>query len=321
MNPTRFKLYLFYKNNKYNLSSFAVVRKPEILLFTPDYYSYTRRWQSSIKNMQLNRSIAYTYSWKYTLLISIILSAFICIIQIFLQPFDTYYYQSAYKNIKLIGYSICIFPPILFLHIFENHWFLKNKKKWKLIGEITILTLGFISICTLAYLYNSLVINSVSVNWKSAVKWAYLYGLPFAPVFIPLWVYLRFRFSKIVIISDTQIAEELITIKGKNNQEKIQFIWSEFVMAKSQSNYVDIFLIGKKGESEKHIMRTTLSGLIEQLPMATQVHRSYLINTNYITNLKGNTRKGSVVLGVTSIEVPVSPKHFTALKSNLQSHP
>jgi len=61
--------------------------------------------------------------------------------------------------------------------------------------------------------------------------------------------------------------------------------------------------------------------LISQISRASQIHRSFLINTDYIINLQGNTRKGSVMLDYLSEPIPVSPKHFTALKTYLQNRP
>jgi hypothetical protein len=45
--------------------------------------------------MQINRSISYTRSWKSTLLIAMILSAVFCFVLVFLQPFDTYNVEMA----------------------------------------------------------------------------------------------------------------------------------------------------------------------------------------------------------------------------------
>jgi hypothetical protein len=271
--------------------------------------------------MQLNRNISYTYSWRYTALISVILSAFIIAILILLQPFDTYQYNDYYKTVKLFGYCLVIATPILLFHTLENYWFLKDNKRWRLSKEIITISTVFITISVFAYMYNSYVINNTPISWQGAINWSLSFGLPFAPLFIPIWIYLRFRFSKVTITPESNDTETLITIKGNNNDEQVQFVWPEFVMAKSQSNYIDIFLFTKQGTIQKHVLRSTLSGLVDQLPMATQVHRSFLVNTDYITTLHGNTRKGSAVLSSISTEIPVSPKHFTALKNHLQSRP
>ncbi|NME67298.1 LytTR family DNA-binding domain-containing protein [Flammeovirga aprica] len=270
--------------------------------------------------MQANKIISFTSSWKNTIFITLILSVFISIILIFLQPFDTYTYNAPYKNLKLAGYSLCVIIPLLSIHAIEKIWYKKHGQKWTLLNELLVLTFGFFFINLLCYLYNCYVMNSVQPTLAGLFYWNIYYGLPFACIFITFWAYLRFRFGQI-LMSEEKIENKLISIEGANANEQIQFEWDEFVMAKSQSNYIDIFLYTKNGEQQKFTLRSTLSKLFDQLPMATQVHRSFLINTVFISELKGNTRKGAAVLNHVEMEVPVSPKYFSALKKELQFHP
>ncbi|AXT20333.1 LytTR family transcriptional regulator [Flavobacteriaceae bacterium AU392] len=271
--------------------------------------------------MQLNRSISYTSSWKYTFFIGLILALGLAFVLVFLQPFDTYSNKMPYKELKLSGYSICVLIPVLILHVFEEFWFKKNKRKWFLINEIVSLSLGFVFICIVCYVYNYTVVNDVIFNFDDFYDWLISFALPFVPIFIPIWVYLRYRLCKVTIPSKIKPSSKLIVIKGTNSNEVIEFQSSSFVMAKSQANYVDVYILNKNGELEKHILRNTLSALISQIPRASQVHRSFLINTDYVRNLQGNTRKGAVILNYVSGVIPVSPKHFTALKIHLQNNP
>ncbi len=271
--------------------------------------------------MQLNRSIAFTSSWKSTLKIAAILAGGIVFILIFLQPFDTYGSPMEHKELKLAGYSIGIFFPILIIHFFELILYRKRGQKWFLLDEFLTLLLGFFVISVLSYFYNVIFINEYDVIWNYIWGWTLEFSLPFAPIFIPLWAYLRYRFSQVIIAEHEPDESKLLTIRGENTNEEIVIRDSDFIMAQSQSNYVDIYILNGKGNVEKHIIRQTLSGLVEQIPTAQQVHRSYLINVDHIDELKGNTRKGSVVLDHVREEVPVSSKHFTGLKNYLHVRP
>jgi DNA-binding LytR/AlgR family response regulator len=133
-----------------------------------------------------------------------------------------------------------------------------------------------------------------------------------------LWSYSRFRFSKIDLKPTLTSAEKTCIITGNNSKEEYSFFWNQFLLAKSQSNYVEVYLLDAKTDNtEKIMIRNTLSNLLSQLPEAVQVHRSYIVNIDKIEKLTGNVRKGGCTIFGYSEQVPVSPKHFKALKSGL----
>lgn len=270
--------------------------------------------------MQLNRSIAFTASWKYTVLIALILGALISFIMIFLQPFDTYQHNPPNKNLLLSGYSLCIAIPILLLHIPELFWYKHQNSRWYLFNELLFIFLGMTFMTILAFVYNTKVVNEYPITWGYLWDWLLTFGLPFVPFLLPVWAYLRFKFSDVTISSATSGTSTII-ITGENINEQLRFTQEQFIFAQAQSNYVDVYLLTKDQEAEKHVLRSTLSGLVNQIPFAEQVHRSYLVNPEHILSLEGNTRKGSAVLNHINESVPVSPKHFKGLKTYLQNRP
>jgi len=212
--------------------------------------------------VKLNRSISYTSSWKHTFFIGLILALGLAFILVFLQPFDTYSNKMPYKELKLSGYSFCVLIPALVLHIFEEFWFKKNHKKWFLINEIVSIAFGFILICALCFMYNYRIVNNKEFYFNDFYDWLRSFALPFVPIFIPIWVYLRYRLSKITIPNKTEFPSKLILIKGTNSNEEIEFQDNNFVMAQSQANYVDIYILNEENELEKHVIRNTLSALM-----------------------------------------------------------
>jgi hypothetical protein len=271
--------------------------------------------------MQIKRSISYTRSWKSTLLIALILSAVFCFLLIFLQPFDTYSVDMPYKNLKLLGYALPIIAALLLIHPFENQVFIKQQK-WMLWNELLVMFVGMLLITFLSFLYLNNVVNSAAVPMADFFPWFKGFGLPFAPLMLILWAYLRFRFSHIELKTSQEEADKVYTITGENAGETFQIEWKQFVMAKAQSNYVEIYQLSDTAEApQKILLRSSLSKITDQLPEAVQVHRSYLINTEHLLNLGGNSRKGWCFLKGIQDSVPVSPKHFKALKNWLQSRP
>ena len=270
---------------------------------------------------QFNRSIAFTSSWVSTLMIGLIFSAVLVFILIFLQPFDSYGKEIPYKELKMAGYAICILFPILGLHPFELRIYRSRGQRWFVLDEVIFLLLGFFLMSFLSFIYNSRFVNDLTLDWGYVLQWTMEFSLPFVPVFIPLWAYLRFRFSKVDIPLPVKEKARTVTIAGSNSGEQITFKDTNFILARAQSNYVDIFLKDGEAGLQKHILRTTLSGLVEQIPVARQIHRSYLVNVDYIQSLQGNSRQGSAVVEHIEGTVPVSPKHFSGLKKYLQTRP
>lgn len=270
--------------------------------------------------MQLNRSIAFTPSWKYTLIIALVLGGLVSFILIFLQPFDTYQHDAPDKNLILGGYSLCIAFPVLLIHIPELLWYRMQKARWYLINELITLAAGLFLITLLCFVYNNKVVNDLTITWGYFGDWLLEFGLPFVPFILPVWIYLRFKFSNVTITSDTP-ENTPVTIEGENANEQLRFDPEQFIFAQVQSNYVDIYLLNGENQPDKHVLRSTLSALVNQIPFAEQVHRSYLVNPQHIISLEGNTRKGAAVLKYISDPVPVSPKYFKGLKTYLQDRP
>ena len=139
--------------------------------------------------MNFSRSISYTSNWYHTFLVGLILAATVIVILIFLQPFDIYGNEIAYKNIKMIGYGICILLPILLIHVIEEFWFKSTNGKWHIYQELFTLILGFFLISITSYIYNVSVVNNNTIASSHFFPWVQNFGLPFIPIFFPFWVF------------------------------------------------------------------------------------------------------------------------------------
>lgn len=267
--------------------------------------------------MIFGRSITYTSNWYHTFFLSLILAIAIVVVLIFLQPFDIYGNEIAYKNLKMIGYGLCIVLPILIIHFLEELWFRLTHRKWHVYQELLILILGFLLISITAHLYNVLVVNDHNVNFSYVFQWMKDFALPFIPIFIPFWFYLRFRFSEVVI--KPVIDEKEIFIETNNHYQELKFLEKNFILARAQSNYVDIYYLENE-LVKKEMIRSTLEKIKSKIPLSEQVHRSYLVNPFQIKQIFGNTRKGSITLNKMDEQVPVSPKYFLGIKKYLKNH-
>jgi hypothetical protein len=167
-------------------------------------------------------------------------SAVFCFVLIFLQPFDTYSTDLPNKNLKLAGYMLPIMISILGIHFLENIWFARTSK-WTVSNETVIMTLGTILITVLSFIYLNSIVNPTALPWSEFFPWFQTFGIPFAPIVLLLWGYLRFRFGKIELNTTTTSKTKTVHIEGTNANESLQLNWSDFILAKSQSNYIEIF--------------------------------------------------------------------------------
>lgn len=272
--------------------------------------------------MQLNRSISFTYPWLQTTFIAGLVSTLMVFILVFLQPFDTYQSDIPFKTLKLSGYGLCLLLPVLLIHIAERYRYSVNGCKWYITDEIIALISGFALMCVSSYYYHHTLINSSQSDSAPFPAWAITFVVPFVPILLPFWAYLRYRFSMIRLFSLSEGNEPgPVTLYGRNQNESLQLDMKHFIMAQAQANYVDVYLLDDDELVKKHTLRTTLSGIVDQMPDSRQIHRSYLINLDYADGLHGNTRKGWVSLRYIQEKIPVSPKYFTALKEYLQNRP
>ncbi len=267
----------------------------------------------------LKRPIPYTYSWRDTFIIGLSLAMVFCFILIFLKPFDTYSVQMKFKNLKLVGYALPTLLAVLSMHGIENVWYLRTKK-WRWANEIVMLLLGFFTVAILSFIYLNNFVNQNALPWSEFLTWVKYYGLPFTPILMAFWGYLRFRFGKIDFNRQEIQQNAELLVQGEGQKDVHRFYWKEFLLARAQSNYVEVWT-RSDNSAQKELLRIPLSQLAEQLPRALQVHRSYLINPDHFESLGGNSRKGWCRLQGFEEDIPVSPKQFKALKELFQTRP
>ena len=219
--------------------------------------------------MHFNRVIAFTDTWWHTALIALIVGVLIAFLMVFLQPFDTYGSIIAYKSLKLAGYSLAAMIPILLIHPLERVWYRLRKQQWRLFNEILVLVGVMIGVSLLAYLYHAFLFAEGLLSLLGAGQFFVHLTLPFAPILLPLLVYLRYRFGKIVLVEAKQ-GSTAIQIQGFNQGEELAILPSQFVYAQSQQNYVEVHYLDEERQMQKKLIRSTLGHLMMQLPNATR---------------------------------------------------
>lgn len=265
---------------------------------------------------RFNRPIAFTTSWKKTALIGLIIGALLASIVIFLKPYGGEQYDMPYGNLRLAGYILPILAAILLLHPLEMRVYEKQGKRWYILNELIYLLVSSWLCVSLSSFYNFYVVNGLSgYSLRVYLDFLWIFAPPYLPIIVPLLALLRANYGSIVISPSTP-GESSIVLDGENKSERIQLQWKEFVLAQAQQNYVRV-LINRSTGLEEQLIRSSLSRMASQLPQAVQVHRSYLVNLDYLERVQGNARKREMTFNIDLPPIPVSPKYFEALSSLL----
>ena len=267
----------------------------------------------------LNRKVAYTSSWSKTLVIGLVLGMILPLIIILLKPFDSEQYSASFKYLRIFGYAGVVAVCVFIVHVLEEFFYRKSNGQWKLWQELVVLLVAAPIMVSLSGVYNFYVINSESnLSWSWMADFLVNFGLPFAPLLIPAWAALRRHFGKVNLETTTATHTERISIEGVNKTDQLTLDWNAFIYAQAQQNYVK-FVCLNKDQLESTMIRSTLAAVAGQLPSALQVHRSYLVNGDFVTQVAGNSRNRHILLQGVEEPIPVSKKYYEAFSERLSN--
>lgn len=234
-----------------------------------------------------------------------------------LQPFGTSSFNHPHKNPLLIGYSIVIFIMVSAYYVIKTK-LLSNVQleQWTIVNELLDLILCFV-ICVIAlYFYSSFFITK-RISWMGLV---YFFRYAIISAIIPMsfiGIFMFYRWKDVTRLSLTQEQNHpnKITL-GQNKNDIIETEVSDIYYARAHDNYVMLF-INNGDEIRKHIIRSTLKAIIDQLPsdQFIKAHRSYLVNRQHIAELNGNKNKATLKLSNIEKTIPVSRGSFDNIKT------
>lgn len=271
--------------------------------------------------ISLHKTIAYTKKWKHSFWIALLLGTLLPTLLITLEPFDNST-NFSYKYVILSGYALCIIIPLLLAHGIEIFFYKIQTNRWFIVNEVIYILTTLLIIFLFCFFYHFFLISGRQDITAQAI-WGFIksFGLPFIPIIVPLWLYLRSKYGIIEVpMFDKESIKKVktVTILGTNKSETLTIFEADFVFAKAQQNYVDVYFKTVDGMQQK-TFRSTLANIMEQLPKAWQVHRSYLVNLDYLTNVEGNARKRFMTISETEEKIPISQMYYDALTKRLSN--
>ena len=244
---------------------------------------------------------------KQKILISLGFGKFVFLFLLLFKPFgfhelanQTLYYSFIYGLITAVLMMLFfIISPLIFSKFF-------NPSKWVIYKMLLFVFLIVIAVSFFNWMYS---VNYLpqTVNSSDHTVLFFLSSTMLIGVF-PILIYLYIsenihnkRHKKIahsITDSNNSIPKKEvvnsgnITLLGENKEESLTISFESFLYINSEKNYASVFYT-EKNEIKESLLRVSLAKLEEQLSDYKSIircHKSYLVNTSKVKEIKGNAR-------------------------------
>ena len=250
----------------------------------------------------------------------------------FFEPFEVNAAEHKISSIVILLVHAFIPFPIAFCYFKLVDRTLKEDTRWTLGKELFQLSIILLLIGIAGFLIRDFIYTNPD-NWSLTYFWeeirnTFLVGFLLIVIVLPLnlerLIHKHTHSVQQLPEKQTKAARnKLISITDAASQEIFELHSSEFLFAKVESNYTEIFTFSAT-VVHKTLLRITLKELEEQLiPMAPQVfktHRSYLVHLGAIETIAGNAQGYQLSLKNCHTLIPVSRStiaRFNAVYSKL----
>lgn len=121
-----------------------------------------------------------------------------------------------------------------------------------------------------------------------------------------------------------KVIEEKLVILGKNNNEELEMLAENFIYAQASGNYLDVVYYDKKKNVKRETIRNSVSELLNQIDRfeyIIQIHRSYVVNLNYVISVNGTVKNSILKLQKRAkiLEFPVARAKVSSVKFAFKS--
>lgn len=248
----------------------------------------------------------------------------------FFRPFDVNpgEHKMSYFLISLIHTLTAVFVFVL-LFLFLR-WSPKLTYNWNVKKEI--ITLGvFLLIVGLGQFLIRDIIYDNPYNWSlrylfEEVRNTFLVGILFIAILVPAnfnWLYYKnnLRANTLRPKNTDEDGSRKIFVKTHLKSDNFYLESREFVFAKSEGNYVEIGLL-KDGKNQKLLKRISIKDLENQLASIHHIartHRSYLVNLQFVTEVRGNAQGYRLILQNSEEVIAVSRNMIPSFEARYQA--
>lgn len=257
-------------------------------------------------------TIQLNHNYRDHLLLGAAVGFWLVFFLIFIAPFDIIEFNFSEKLYLMPPYGLFFLASYL-LAVFLQEKIYQRRQSWNLWLEIGLLIFTCLLNLFLTYFYYTLPIMNGYFGFTLFIRLIYV---PIAILIISLLIFGRLFINRQTTITKIKnLPAERITLIGENKNDVLQIDPSQIICISSAHNYVEIFY-QQKGKINKHLIRNSLKKVAQDVGFLLQVHRSHLINPDYIVKWLDTK-----TLLVDEKKIPVSKTYRTTVIQHLISIP
>jgi len=240
----------------------------------------------------------------------------------FFEPFGVNVTEHRIKSIWILLIQAFIPFPIAYIYLSFINKNLKSDIDWTLGKEIFHLSVILLLIGITGFLIRDIIYTNPD-NWSLKYFWeeirnTFLVGFLLLMIVLPINLERlinkhKSSIKKFPLNTTKELKNTLVSVKTSISKENFQLQIKEFLFAKVESNYIEVFTFSSGGIN-KMLIRMTLKELEDQLhsfPYIFKTHRSYLVNLYAIESTSGNAQGYLVTLKNYWNTIPVSRSNIT----------
>ena len=253
---------------------------------------------------------------KYLLLVLVVIVLLSFLFSYAFDPFEVNVDEHKIDYFWILWIHAVLPLPIVFCYFYLLDFTVTDDSRWTLGKEILHLFIVLILIGIGSFLVRDIIYNNPN-NWSwqyfsEEVRNSFLVGALLLLIVLPLnlerLIKKHQKTLKSLQLKKPNTVNKTETIQISLGQETFKLDINEFLFAKVESNYTEIYTYNGV-EVKKALFRITLKELENHLtafPTIYKTHRSYLVNLSKITACKGNAQGYQLTLQNYEATVPVS---------------
>ncbi len=259
-----------------------------------------------------SRDLGFYETARYRLTLSVALGAFMAFFLIVFQPFGVNNYDRTHSiSLVFVGAVLTVGGFISLASLVNEFGIrplvfrtatLRRVVAWSVWSCVVLSQTAFL-------VYN---IQGSFHDWRLASAFEFFVNCSAVFVFPLVGTFFWFRYNdlrqrleRVIRRANAQPRDELVLhFEGQGSDDRLEVASQEFRFARAQDNYVELhYLVA--GRHEQALIRSTLSAVAEQVPPphAVRCHRSYLVNLNAVTAVRGP--KSALRLHLEQVEEPI----------------
>lgn len=272
----------------------------------------------------LNSPYYFNPSKLYKLKTSFILGLFVFLFLYLFKPFTLSSFGDILLEYTLIiggftfiwSFYIMYIPPLIFKSFF-------NEDEWTIGKSLLLIIVGLLFFGIFLWFFAGIYKKDKNIeNLSLSMYLLYTFLVGTFPTFFIVFINersVRIRRVKKVqeirnhknkkLLEKTKSLNSKLVIYSDNKKESLSFNIENLVYITSQGNYASFFIKKENENLKEKILRVTLTKIEGELGAYCKVircHKSYIVNTNYITDITGNARGYLLKSDILSFDIPVS---------------